>query len=62
MFFKGKIEKDEYHPLDLDRIEKDNKWIRAFYEHSFENKDKTVNMIDEVLLWRKKFNANGIVF
>ena len=53
------IEKGVYHPLDVERIKKDTCWVRAFYKHSQENSDKTVNMINEVLIWRKEFNANG---
>jgi hypothetical protein len=53
---------ESYHPLDLERINKDTKWIRAFYKHSLENSERTVGMIDEVLTWRKKFNANGLKY
>ena len=62
LYNKDSIEKGEYHALDLERINKDTKWIRAFYKHSLENNERTVNMIDEVLTWRKKFNANGTNF
>lgn len=35
------------------------KWIRAFYKHASNNSDVCSNLIDEVLTWRKNFNANG---
>ena len=38
----------------------DTKWIKAFYKHSLGVNEKTVSMINEVLTWRKKFNANGL--
>lgn len=57
---KAQIEKGDYHPLDVDRIRNSTKWVRAFYKHSLDDHHKTVSMIDEVLIWRKKFNANGI--
>ena len=44
----------------MDRIKKDTHWIRAFYKHSQENPTKTVNAINEVLLWRVEFDANSM--
>lgn len=55
------IEKGDYHEKDLERIKADvnNDWLKAFYKHGFSNHDKTVNIIHEVLLWRKEFDANS---
>ena len=46
---------------DLERLKADvnNDWLKAFYKHGFSNHDKTVNIMHEVLLWRKDFDANS---
>lgn len=48
-----------YHKADLERLRIDNEWIKAFYKHGYENHDKTVSMINEVLSWRNEFEANS---
>jgi hypothetical protein len=58
---KEKIDSGSYHPKDLERIHKDNKWLRAMYKHSLETADKCVDNIHEILHWRKEFEANGFL-
>ncbi|CAF0743075.1 unnamed protein product [Brachionus calyciflorus] len=59
--FKDKISIELYNPKDIERIKKDTKWIKAFHKHSIDDQEKTVNMIDEVLTWRKQFGANELL-
>lgn len=54
-----KIEKREYHSKDLERINKNNEWIKAFYKNGLDDHHKAVDLMDEVLTWRQKFGANG---
>ena len=49
-----------YEQEDLDRLNKDDKWIRAFYKNGLENEAKTVDAIHDTLQWRKQFDAKGI--
>lgn len=49
----------KYHKSDLDRLRRDNQWIKAFYKYSQESQEKAVNMLDEVLAWRNEFGSNG---
>lgn len=59
--YKGSIEKGDYHFRDLERLQKDNEWIKAFYRHSIEDIDKTLTLIDEVLVWRKALDINSLL-
>ncbi|CAF0941452.1 unnamed protein product, partial [Brachionus calyciflorus] len=59
--FKDKISTEIYKPKDIERIKKDTKWVKAFHKHSIGDIDKAVNMIDEVLIWRKEFGANELL-
>lgn len=43
----------------MERIKADSKWLRAFYKHSLDDSDKTVEMINDVLKWRQDFDCNG---
>lgn len=58
--YKEKIENNEYHPKDLERVNKDNEWMKAFHKHGLEDHNKTVDVMDEILTWRKNFGANGL--
>lgn len=53
------IEKEVYNPKDVERIKADSKWLRAFYKHSLDDSDKTVEMINDVLKWRQDFDCNS---
>ena len=57
---KAKIENSDYHPKDMERIHKDNEWIKAFWKNGLEEHNRAADLIDEVLDWRKKFGANGL--
>ncbi|CAF0743056.1 unnamed protein product [Brachionus calyciflorus] len=59
--YKSNIEKGVYHPKDIDRIKADSNWLRAFYKHSLMNSDRTVDMVNDVLKWRKDFNCNELL-
>jgi hypothetical protein len=43
----------------LDILNKNNDWVKAFFQHGVENEDKTVDLISEVLNWRKEFGCKG---
>lgn len=60
-FLIDKIQNGVYHQKDVDRIRANNDWIKAFNKHSMGDFDKAVNMIDEVLIWRKEFGANDLL-
>jgi len=49
----------KYHSLDLERLRKDNEWLKAFYKYANEDPVKTVSMVHDVLLWRNDFGTNG---
>jgi hypothetical protein len=59
LFFLDRIVSGAYHKSDLERLQADNEWIRAFYKHGYESHDKTVAIINEVLTWRQEFEANS---
>ena len=61
--FKAQIQSGEYHQADLDRLksDKNNAWMRAFAKHGFDNFDKTVAIMNDVLKWRKDFGANELL-
>jgi len=59
--YQGSIDKGVYHPRDLERLKKDNEWIKAFYRQSMEDNEKTLCLIDEVLAWRKFSDVNNII-
>ena len=52
------LDNGAYHQMDIQRLTRDNEWLKAFYKHSQQINDKTVDMLNEVLSWRKEFNAN----
>lgn len=63
-FFKNHKENiglGKYHKLDLERIRRDNDWLKAFYKYSEQDETRTVNMLDEVLTWRNEFGANDLL-
>jgi hypothetical protein len=55
----AKVQNGSYHDADVERIKAGTDWIRACYKHSSDSADRTLNTIDEVLTWRKEFEANG---
>lgn len=59
IYLKAKIENGDYHPKDMERIHKDNEWIKAFWKNGLEEHNRAADLADEVLDWRKKFGANG---
>ncbi|RNA36023.1 Motile sperm domain-containing 2 [Brachionus plicatilis] len=59
--YKSNIEKEIYHPKDVERIKANGSWIRAFYKHSLLDQDRAVEMIHDVLKWRKDFDCNGLL-
>lgn len=59
--FKENIDKGVYHPKDLERLKKDNDWIKAFYRHSMEEVDTAICLVDEVFTWRKNNDINSLL-
>lgn len=59
--YKAKVENNEYHEKDLERLRKDNLWVRAFFKHGLEDTHKTASVINESLTWRKQFGANDLL-
>lgn len=59
--FKENVDKNVYHSFDIERLEKDNEWVKAFYRHSMEEVDTTICLIDEVLTWRKNTEINNLI-
>ncbi|RNA36026.1 motile sperm domain-containing 2 [Brachionus plicatilis] len=59
--YESKINSEAYHPKDVERIRQNTKWLLAFYKHAFANPDRAVDLIDEVLTWRKEFGANDFL-
>lgn len=59
--YADNIDKSVYHVLDLERIQKNNDWIKAFLKHSFDSPDKAADMIHDVLKWRQTFDANSLL-
>jgi hypothetical protein len=57
--FEEKIDKNAYHPLDVERVKKNTDWVRCFFKHGLGDSDKTVQVADDVLTWRNTFNANS---
>jgi hypothetical protein len=57
--FQDNIENNVYHSNDIDRLQKDNEWIKAFYRHSMEEVDTTICLVDEVFTWRKNSDINS---
>lgn len=53
------IESGKYEQCDLDILNKNNDWAKAFFQHGAENEDRTVDLISEVLQWRKDFGCKG---
>ena len=46
---KAKIENGDYHPKDMERIHKDNEWIKAFWKNGLEEHNRAADLVDEVL-------------
>lgn len=59
--FKDNVEKSVYHYDDIDRLQKDNEWIKAFYRHSMEDIETTISLMDEVLTWRMSQDINNLI-
>lgn len=59
--FKDKVDNNLYHPDDIDRLRKDNEWVKAFYQHSMEEVDTTICLMDEVLIWREKSETHSLL-
>lgn len=59
--YKENIGLGKYHKLDLERLRKNNDWLKAFYKYAQENHERTVNMLDEVLIWRNEFGCNDLL-
>lgn len=57
---KAKVENGDYHPKDVERVRKDNEWMKAFWKHGEDEHSRAVDVMNEVLDWRKKFGANGM--
>jgi len=59
--YSAKVQNGSYHEADVQRIRTATDWIRACYKHSSDSADRTLNTIDEVLTWRKEFEANDLL-
>lgn len=59
--YKENIGLGKYHRADLERVRRNNEWVKAFYKYSQENHEKCVSMLDEVLTWRNEFGSNDLV-
>jgi len=49
----------DYHPLDLERVKSDNKWIVRFIAHAEKNMETALTLLCECCQWRKDFGTNG---
>ena len=58
---KESVLKGDYHPTDIQRLKSGTDWVKAFCKHGFNNMDKTVSLMNEVLKWRKEFGANDLL-
>ena len=45
----------------MERINKNNDWIKAFHKHSLGDHNKSVDLVNETLKWRKRFGANDLL-
>jgi hypothetical protein len=57
--YKENIGMGKYHKYDLDKLRRNNEWLKAFYKYSQEDHEKTIIMMNEVLTWRSEFGCNG---
>lgn len=47
------------HPQDLNRIKKNDEWVRRFLLHHDLDPTESLKMMWETCEWRKKFGTNG---
>lgn len=59
---KESVDKGSYHFRDIECLQKDNEWMKAFYRHSMDDVEKTLLLMDEVLLWRKATETHSKIF
>lgn len=59
--YKENVDKNMYHYNDIDRLNKDNDWIKAFYRHSSEDVEAAIALVDEVFTWRKLTDTNSLL-
>lgn len=50
---------EEFHAMDLARINNTDAWLKRFLVHNEGNQEEALSMLWSVCEWRKLFGVNG---